>query len=67
MVAEHRDTKPMIAPIRRATLFALYQLSIVLGILLLPLAILARQGGITIPVHRLVDTLGRAYRDGKPA
>lgn len=51
----------MIDALQRTTLFALYQLSIAIGIALLPLAILARQGGITIPVHRLVHRLGHAY------
>ena len=57
----------MIDPLQRATLFALYQLSIILGIVLLPIAVLARYGGVTIPIHRIVDRLGRAYRNAEPA
>jgi len=55
----------MIEPFQRATLFALYQTSVVLGILLLPLALLARRGGVTLPVGRLVARLGRAYENAR--
>lgn len=51
----------MIDAVQRASLFVLYQLSIAIGILLLPIALLARQGGITLPIHRVVDRLGKAY------
>lgn len=51
----------MIEPLQRATLFALYQTSIVLGIALLPVALLAQRGGVTLPIGRFVDRLGRAY------
>lgn len=51
----------MIDALQRTTLLALYQLSIAIGIALLPIAILARQGGITIPIHRLVERIGQAY------
>lgn len=51
----------MIDPLYRATLFALYQFSIVAGIILLPLAVIARRGGITLPVGRLIERLERAY------
>ncbi|MFB6173421.1 MAG: hypothetical protein ABEI39_02145 [Halobacteriales archaeon] len=53
----------MLEPIERAGLFALYQLSIAVGLLLLPVAVLARRAGVTIPVHRVVERLGRAYED----
>jgi hypothetical protein len=45
----------------RSALFALYQLSLLFGITMLPLAILARQFGVTLPVHRAIDRLGEAY------
>lgn len=48
---------------QRAALFALYQLTIIAGIVLMPIALLARRGGITLPVGRLVAGLGRAYED----
>ncbi|USZ68842.1 hypothetical protein NGM10_03680 [Halorussus salilacus] len=47
--------------LRRATLFALYQLSVAISICLLPLAVAAKQAGIPLPVHRVVNRLGRAY------
>ena len=53
----------MIDLLQRATLLALYQASIVFGILLLPVALLARRGGVTLPIGRVVERLGRAYRD----
>lgn len=53
----------MIDPLQRATLFALYQFSIALGIVLLPVAVLARRQGVTLPIHRIVERLGAAYED----
>jgi hypothetical protein len=44
-----------------ATLFALYQATLVLGIVLLPLALFARRLGVRVPVGRVVDRLGEAY------
>lgn len=57
----------MIEAIERAALFALYQLTIAVGIFLLPIALLARRGGITLPVHRIVEPLGRAYEARRSA
>lgn len=45
----------------RATLLVLYQLSIALGIALLPIALLTRRVGLPIPIHRVVQRLGAAY------
>ena len=45
----------------RASLFVLYQLSLVVAIVLLPIALLARQAGVRLPIHRPVDRLGKAY------
>ena len=53
----------MIDLVERATLFVLYQASIVCGIVLLPVALLARRGGVTIPIGRVVERLGRAYEN----
>jgi len=53
----------MIDLFERAALFALYQASIAAGIVLLPLALVARRGGVTIPLDRLIDRLGRAYEN----
>ncbi|AGB37302.1 hypothetical protein [Natronococcus occultus] len=49
--------------VHHATLFALYQLSIVVGILMMPLAMATRQAGYTLPIHRLIETVGEAYDD----
>jgi hypothetical protein len=43
-------------------LFALYQSSLAIGLLLLPIAVLVRQAGFTLPVGRLVERTERAYR-----
>lgn len=51
----------MIATLHRALLFALYQLTVVTGIALLPLAVAMRRVGISLPIGRLVDAVGAAY------
>ncbi len=52
----------------RSTLFALYQISLLIGILMMPFALVARQVGLTLPIHRVVSRLGDAYEraDGPP-
>lgn len=67
LVDESFDTQAMIALAQRVSLYALYQLSIILGIMLLPFAVLAHHGGVTIPLHRIVDRLGSAYRKASHA
>lgn len=51
----------MKATVHRAALFALYQVSVALGILLLPVALVLARAGVALPVHRVVDSLGEAY------
>lgn len=51
----------------RISLFALYQLSIALGIVLLPVALAVRQVGVTLPIHRFVDRLETAYEQAEPS
>ena len=51
----------------RASVFALYQLSLVAGIALLPLALAAEQVGVHVPIGRVVDRLGDAYDRAGPA
>ncbi|GAB3687370.1 hypothetical protein GCM10028857_20380 [Salinarchaeum chitinilyticum] len=51
----------MIDRAHRATLFALYQLSIALGIVMLPVAMAANRVGLRFPFHRLVEGLGSKY------
>ena len=46
----------------RAFVFTLYQFSIVLGIALLPVALVANRAGIPFPVGRFLDRLGAIYR-----
>lgn len=55
----------MASTIHRATLFALYQTSLLAGILLLPLALLARRLGVRLPAGRVVRRLGEAYDDAR--
>ncbi|MFC7006991.1 hypothetical protein [Halalkalicoccus salilacus] len=45
----------------RTLLFALYQSSVALGIMLLPIAVMMKRVGVTLPVHRLVELAERAY------
>lgn len=45
----------------RTTLFALYQLSLLVGIVMMPIALVTRQVGFTPPIHRVIDRLGEAY------
>jgi len=56
----------MIERLRVVTLLALYQLCLFVGILLLPVAFVARRAGIPFPFHRLVGRLREAY-DGATA
>ena len=56
----------MITSVYRATLFALYQLCIVVGILMMPLAIAAQQAGVTLPIHRVLANVEEAYEANLP-
>ncbi|SEL75013.1 hypothetical protein [Haloferax larsenii] len=47
--------------LQKTALFAAYQLTVATGIALLPVALAARRMGVTLPVHRLVETTGDAY------
>ena len=51
----------MIESVTRLTVFALYQFTVLLGILLLPVALAARRLGITLPVDNLIERLDSAY------
>ena len=51
----------MFAPLRRVTMFALYQMSVLAGILLLPVAIMAQRVGVPFPMHRIMEVLANAY------
>lgn len=45
----------------RPMLFGAYQLSLLIGILLLPVAVVAGRLGVTLPIHRVIQTLERAH------
>lgn len=60
-MADQQSDNAMTRLTYRATLFALYQFAVALGIALLPVALLARQVGIHLPLGRLVERLGNAY------
>jgi len=55
----------MIERFHTATLFALYQMSIVLGILMMPLALALDRVGMTPPVHRVVGALNEALENAQ--
>lgn len=57
----------MRATLQRTVVFVLYQLSLLAGITLLPVALLMRQVGLTLPVHRVVDKLESTYEHTKTA
>jgi len=45
----------------RLTVFVLYQLTVLFGILLLPVALLGRRLGLRLPVATLLDRMDAAY------
>jgi len=51
----------MIESVTRLTVFALYQFTVLLGILLLPVALAARRLGIQLPFGELIERLDSAY------
>lgn len=51
----------MRSTLNRAIVFALYQLTLFAGIMLLPFALVMRKAGITLPVHRAVNRVGETY------
>jgi hypothetical protein len=53
----------MTSRIRATALFAAYQLTVVVGILLLPVAILARQAGLRLPLDRVLTSLEEAHTE----
>ncbi|SFQ04744.1 hypothetical protein SAMN05216277_11712 [Halolamina pelagica] len=54
-------TTEMSRTIRRAALFALYQITVLLGIALLPVAMFTRRLGVPLPLGRAVDGAKAAY------
>lgn len=51
----------MFEPLYRAGAFAAYQVTLLVGIALMPLALLARRLGVTIPLGDLVSAAASAY------
>ncbi|WP_185911781.1 hypothetical protein [Halonotius roseus] len=51
----------MIETVSRFTAFALYQLTVLLGIVLLPVALATRRVGFQLPVASLLDSLEATY------
>lgn len=51
----------MASRLYRGTVFALYQLTLLLAIAMLPVALVTRQLGVPIPMDRAIDRLGTAY------
>jgi hypothetical protein len=51
----------MVARLYTATLFALYQLTLLLGIMLLPVAMVTERFGFRLPMDRAVSELNKAY------
>ncbi|MFB6073640.1 MAG: hypothetical protein ABEJ89_01350 [Haloarculaceae archaeon] len=51
----------MASRVYRAAVFALYQLTLLAGIMLLPLALAVRKVGLRLPLGQAVDRLGSAY------
>lgn len=55
----------MIHSLQRHSLFALYQLTVALGILLMPAALLARRAGVRLPYSRIIETVAEAYEQAE--
>jgi hypothetical protein len=53
----------MIQGLYRATLFALYQTVVLVGIVTMPLVLVANRAGVTIPFGRVLETLDAAYEE----
>jgi len=51
----------MVARLYTATLLALYQLTLLAGIVLLPVAMVSERLGLRLPIDRAVDGLNDAY------
>jgi hypothetical protein len=56
----HPDTQMIDKPLR-ATALVLHQLIVVLGIVLLPVALIARKAGVHLPFERAIEATERVY------
>ena len=59
-------SKAMESRLYQFSVFALYQLSLLLGIFLLPVALVAQKLGVPFPVHRVIIRLKEAYQHASP-
>jgi hypothetical protein len=57
----------MASSLYRTSVFVLYQFSIVLGIALLPVALVTNSAGISLPMGRFIERLGEAYERAESA
>jgi len=48
-----------------ATIFALYQLTLLAGIVLLPVAMVTERFGVPLPIDRAVEGLNEAYEQAQ--
>ena len=72
LVSPRSEYVTMRSQMRRFTVFVLYQLSLLAGILLFPVAMVLQRAGITLPVGQFVNRIYSAYagsnrRDGQAA
>lgn len=52
---------PMASRASHAVLALLYNISLLAGLVALPAALVTRQLGVPVPLHRVLDRLTRAY------
>ncbi|RLM57490.1 hypothetical protein DVK02_06915 [Halobellus sp. Atlit-31R] len=51
----------MMTDLHRGAAFLLYQATLLVGILAMPIALLARRLGLTLPVRPLIESAERTY------
>ena len=56
--------KTMLDDLRRGAALVLYQITLAVGILAMPVALGARRLGLTLPIRRLVESADQVYRNG---
>lgn len=61
------DWYRMITRLYHAALFALYQTTVAVGLCMLPIAVAMKRVGLTLPVHRLIESAERIYETHSPA
>ena len=60
-IGSRQLTDAMRTSMYRGGLFVLYQLLVVVGIVMMPVALLARRAGINLPLARALESVGNAY------